>query len=233
MLRQQDAQGEGDQQQEHQVVVLQPEPGRDAGAEPPPRPVPQQCRGDAQQGHGPGQQVQRGGVVHVVGPEQDGGACHGERGQHPAEAAGAEQRREPGRQDHDRPAGQRRDDPDRGRAEAGQLRDASEQRRERRLVHVAERQMAARLDEVQLVLHEAVPAADRELDRHEPRRDQPGKQRHPIRGRNASRRGRRDGRDGRPRDRSGGTGGLVHDGASTASPAGKPRHEIKLTRNPG
>jgi hypothetical protein len=41
-------------------------------AEPPPRPVPQQCRGDTQQHHGPGQQVQRRGVVHVVGAEQEG-----------------------------------------------------------------------------------------------------------------------------------------------------------------
>ena len=107
----------------------------------------------------------------------------------------------------------------------GYLRDAGEQRRERRLVHVTERKMAPGLDEVQLVLHETVPATHRELDRHEHRRDEPGKRRHPIGGRNAGRRVRRHGRDGSLRDRGGGTGRLFHDDASTASPAGNPRHE--------
>ena len=173
MLRDEDAQSQADQQQDQQVVDLEPHASRGSGAHPPARPVPEQCRGDAQQDGRPGEQLQRGGVGQVHGADEDGGARHGEGGEHPAEPARAEQRREPGRHDHDRPAGQRRDDPDRRRADPEHAGDPGEQRGQRRLVHVAEREMVPRHHEVQLVLLEAIPAAHRELDRDEQGRDDP------------------------------------------------------------
>src|SRR5262249_52235504 len=91
----------------------------------------------------------------------------------------AERRGDPAGEHPARPAGQRRDDPDRRRADAEHVRDPGEQRDQRRLVDVAEREMPAGLDEVQLVLQEAVPAAERELDGHEDAGD------HPHRGRQA------------------------------------------------
>jgi hypothetical protein len=178
--RDEDAKREAEQQQEHQVVVLQPGPGRGAGAKPPARPVPQQCRGDAEQDCGPGKQVQRRGVADVRGADEDGSARHGEGGEHPAEPARAEQRREPGRRDHNPPAGQRGDDPDRRRADAEDAGDPGEQRDERRLVHVTECEMVPGDDEVQLVLLEAVAAAHGELDRHECGADHPRGCRHAL-----------------------------------------------------
>jgi hypothetical protein len=144
--------------------------------------VPQQRGGDAEQDRCPGQQVQRGGVADVRGADDDRGARRGQGGEHPAEPARAEQRDEPGRHDHDRPARQRRDDPDRRRADAQDVGDPGEQRDERRLVHVAEREMAAGHDEVQLILLEAVPAAHRELDRCERSADHPCEHRDAIGG---------------------------------------------------
>jgi hypothetical protein len=76
--------------------------------------------------------------------------------------------------------GRRRDDPDRRRADASDAGDPRQQRDERRLVHVAEREMVPRHQEVQLVLLEALPGAERELDRHEHHRDHPGERRDAI-----------------------------------------------------
>ena len=173
--------GDPGQQDQHQVVVLQPEPGGSSGTKPPPRPAAQQRGGHAEHHGRPQEQVQRGGVVHVHGGEDDRGARGGQRGQHPPEPARAEQRGAPGRDDDDGAARERGDDPDRGRAHpqhAGD--DPGQQRGERRLVHVAEGEMPPGLDEVQLVLHEAVSAADRELQRNQGGRDQPGGQRHAV-----------------------------------------------------
>jgi hypothetical protein len=60
-------------------------------------------------------------------------------------------------------------------------RDPGQQRNKRRLVHVAEREMVPRDQEVQLVLLEAIPPADRELDSHEHSSDHPDKRGHPVR----------------------------------------------------
>jgi len=133
--------------------------------------------------HDPGQQVIRFGDAEVGQGVHDRGARRGQGGQHPAEPARAEQRGQPGGQDHDRPAGQRRADPDRRRIDPEHVRDSGEQRGERRLVDVAEREVVSRHDEVQLVLQEAVAAAQRELGRDEHRRDDPHRDRHPIAGR--------------------------------------------------
>jgi hypothetical protein len=97
-----------------------------------------------------------------------------------AQAARAEQRRQPGRRDHDRPARQGRDDPDRREADADDVGDPGEQRDERRLVHVAERETVPRHQEVHLVLLEAVPGGHRELDRHEHAGDHPREYRDTI-----------------------------------------------------
>ena len=63
---------------------------------------------------------------------------------------------------------------------AEEVRRAGEQHGERRLVHVAESQVVARHQEVQLVLLEAVQAADRQLHRGEHRGDQPYEPGHPV-----------------------------------------------------
>jgi hypothetical protein len=115
--RDEDAKSQADQQQGQQVVALEPGTGGGSGAQPPARPAAEQGRGDAEQHGRPGQQVQRRGVADVVGADEDGRARRNEGGEDPAGPATAEQRREPGRHDHDRPAGQRRDDPDRRRAD--------------------------------------------------------------------------------------------------------------------
>ena len=175
-----DAGQQSDQQQDDDVVVLEPEPGGRAGAEPPVRPVAEQRGAGAQHDCRPGEQVQRRGVPDVVGADQHRSARGGEGGEYPAETAGAEQRREPGRHENDCPARERRDDPDRRRSDSEHAGDAGEQRGDRRLVDVAEGQMMSGGDEVQLVLHEAVPAADSEFGRDEHGRDQPDSQRHPI-----------------------------------------------------
>jgi len=178
-----DARGEADQQQEHQVVVFEPDARREAGPEPPARPVLPQRRGHAQQDHRPGQEVRGPGDAQVRKGDDQRGARREQGGQDPAEPARAEQHCEPGGDDHDRPAGQRWDDPDRRRVHAEQVGDPGEQRDERRLVHVAEREMPTGLDEVQLVLEKAVAAADREFDGHEDGGD------HPHRDREAARAG--------------------------------------------
>jgi len=69
--------------------------------------------------------------------------------------------------------GQRGQDPqpDQGVA-GGQRGDPGQQRGQRRLVDVAERQVLPGRQEIQLVAHVAVPRADRHLDAERARRDQ-------------------------------------------------------------
>jgi len=152
-------------------------------------------------------------VLPMCGADDDGSARRGEGGEYPAEPARAEQRRELGRRDHDGPAGQRRDYPDRRRADAENVRDPGEQRDQRRLVHVTETEMVPRHDEVQLVLLEAVPAAHRELDRYKPGADHPSERRNAVGGGLWCLRYRCDRRAG-CRNGGGGVVGLVHDDAS-------------------
>ena len=90
------------------------------------------------------------------------------------------QSREPGRHDDYRPAGQCRDDPDRRRGDPEQICCPGQQRRERRLVDVAEGEMMRRHEEVQLVLLEAVACAHGELDRHERGGNHPRQPGHPV-----------------------------------------------------
>ena len=226
VLRDEDAEREAGQQHDHQVVGLEPSAGRGARAKPPVRTVPQQGRGDAQQDRRPGQQLGRRGVADVGSADDDRGARRGQSGEHPAEPARAEQRRQPGRDHHDRAARQRRDDPDRRRADAEDVGDPGEQRDERRLVDVAEREMAAGHDEVQLVLLESVPAAYRELDRHEHAADHPHEHRDPVGTGDWCRPVRRKSRDGGLRGRGGGFSGLVHDVASRAVLSGNTRQAV-------
>ena len=175
-----DADDEGADQQRDEVLVFQAYAGGGASAEPPPRPVPQQRRGHAEQHDRPGQQVVGRGVADVRRAEDHWRGGDGERGEHPAAAAGAEQRRQPGGDEDDRAARQRWQDPDRRRVHAEDVGGAGEQHGERRLVHVAERQVVACHKEVQLVLLEAVPVADDELERDERRGDKPHEPGYPV-----------------------------------------------------
>ncbi len=117
------------------------------------------------------------------GPEDDRRARRAESGEHPPEPARAEQRRQPGRHDHDRPARKGRDDPHLGGADPQQAGDPGEQRDERRLVHIAEREMPPGHDEVQLVLLEAIPAAEGQFGGGERGADQPCQAGHVVMGR--------------------------------------------------
>ena len=134
--------------------------------------------------------------------------------------ARAEQRGKPGRHDDDRPAGQRRDDPDRRRRDPEKIRCPGQEWRERRLVDVAEGEVVRGYEEVQLVLLEAVAPAHRELDRHEHGGDHPGEPGNPVGAGIGRLRHRGVGRDERLDVGSDGTVGLVHDVTSRCGPAG-------------
>ena len=126
-------------------------------------------------------------------------------------------------------ARQRRDDPDGRRADPEYAGDPGQQRRQRRLVDVAEREMVPGHDEVQLVLLEAVPAAHSELDCHEYCRDHPRQYRHAIRPGRWGQRCRAVFRDSRLRTcglrAAVAAAGLIHRVPPAVCPAGEVRQQ--------
>ena len=122
------------------------------------------------------------------------------------------------RHHHQRAEGQRGQDPEAGEGVPGQRRaEPGQQRGQRRLVHVAERQVLPGRQEVQLVAHVAVARADRHLDGHRGH----GDQRDPGPGRRGpgGRRGIRSGRHG-----PNGVGSRGHVHAVMRRRAGAPAH---------
>ncbi len=160
----QERDGEADQEQHHQVLVVQADADRRPGREPPARVRAAQRAGGEQQHRGPHRDVDGGRGEHVPHGDRDAregqaGGAHGLRAGPAAELAGDEDG-QPQRREH----AQHRRNPEgpQGVAEDGDGR-LRQQRGERRLVHIAPGGFEH--PEVQLVAVVVVPGGGRGVHR--------------------------------------------------------------------
>ena len=180
-----DADQDGEQQEHHGVLVVQPDAGEQTGQQPEPRPVVDQGVGDHQQDRGPQHGVEGGGAQPVPDSHRQGGRRDRRRGEDLRTTASAEQPREHRGEHHQHTHREQARQPQEEQVVGGQLaREPGQQRGQRRLVGVAPGEPLPRRGEVQLVAVRPVEVheqAQDDLERERCDRDLPDREGRSIR----------------------------------------------------